>query len=111
MEKIRVRQVGGGKLFTRTVLGLLAVVMLVPVVVTFLYSFCSPDEIGAFMKTRGNYDTAAWMEVKLSPKVFSLSQYYNILVQDMAILRMFVNSAIYAVMILLGQAVVVPMMA
>ena len=111
MEKIRMRQSGGGKLFTRTALGLLAVVMLVPVVVTFLYSFCSPDEIGTFMKTRGNYDTAAWMEVKLSPKVFSLSQYYNILVQDMSILRMFVNSVIYAVMILLGQAVVVPMMA
>ena len=27
MEKIRVRQVGGGKLFTRTVLGLLAVTL------------------------------------------------------------------------------------
>ena len=111
MEKNRARQPGGGKLFTRAVLAVLAVVMLVPVVVTFLYSFCSPSEIEAFMKTRGNYDTAAWMELKLSPKVFSLSQYYNILVQDMSILRMFVNSAVYAVLILLGQAVVVPMMA
>ena len=106
-----VRQPGGRKLFTRTILGLLAIVMLVPVIVTFLYSFCSPDEIEAFMKTRGNYDTTMWMEIKLSPKVFSLSQYYEILVLDMSILRMFVNSAIYAVMILLGQAVVVPMMA
>lgn len=106
-----VRQSGGRKLFTRTILGLLAIVMLVPVIVTFLYSFCSPDEIEAFMKTRGNYDTTMWMEIKLSPKVFSLSQYYEILVLDMSILRMFVNSAIYAVMILLGQAVVVPMMA
>ena len=111
MDKIRVRQGGGGKLVTRTVLGLLAIIMLVPVVVTFLYSFCSPEEIQAFMKTRGNYDTSAWMEIKLSPKIFSLSQYYSILVQDMSILHMFVNSAIYAVLILLGQAVVVPMMA
>jgi multiple sugar transport system permease protein len=79
--------------------------------VTFLYSFCSPQEIEAFMKTRGNYDTSVWMEVKLSPKIFSLGQYYEILVLDMSILRMFVNSALYAVMILLGQAVVVPMMA
>jgi multiple sugar transport system permease protein len=85
--------------------------MLVPVAVTILYSFCSPDEIDAFMKTRGNYDTAVWMELKLSPKVFSLSQYYEILVLDMSILRMFVNSAVYAVLILLGQAVVIPMMA
>ena len=85
--------------------------LLVPVAVTILYSFCSPDEIDAFMKTRGNYDTAVWMELKLSPKVFSLSQYYEILVLDMSILRMFVNSAVYAVLILLGQAVVIPMMA
>ena len=111
MENLKVRQPGGSKLITRTVLGLLAIIMLVPVAVTFLYSFCSPSEIEAFMKTRGNYDTAAWMEVKLSPNIFSLSQYYEILVLDMSILRMFVNSAIYAVMILLGQAVVIPMMA
>ena len=111
MEKLTVRQPGGRKLFTRSVLGLLAIIMLVPVAVTILYSFCSPDEINAFMKTRGNYDTAVWMELKLSPKVFSLSQYYEILVLDMSILRMFVNSAVYAVLILLGQAVVVPMMA
>ena len=111
MEKLTVRQPGGRKLFTRSVLGLLAIIMLVPVAVTILYSFCSPDEINAFMKTRGNYDTAVWMELKLSPKVFSLSQYYEILVLDMSILRMFVNSAVYAVLILLGQAVVIPMMA
>ena len=111
MEKLTVRQPGGRKLFTRSVLGLLAIIMLVPVAVTILYSFCSPDEIDAFMKTRGNYDTAVWMELKLSPKVFSLSQYYEILVLDMSILRMFVNSVFYTVMILLGQAVVIPMMA
>jgi len=111
MEKLTVRQPGGRKLFTRSVLGLLAIIMLVPVVVTILYSFCSPDEINEFMKTRGNYDTGVWMELKLSPKVFSLSQYYEILVLDMSILRMFVNSAVYAVLILLGQAVVIPMMA
>ena len=105
------RQPGGRKLFTRAILGVLAIIMLVPVIVTFLYSFCSPQEIEAFMKTRGNYDTSVWMEVKLSPKIFSLGQYYEILVLDMSILRMFVNSALYAVMILLGQAVVVPMMA
>ena len=111
MDELKVRQPGGRKLVTRTVLGILAIIMLVPVAVTFLYSFCSTEEIEAFMKTRGKYDTALWMEVKLSPNIFSLSQYYEILVVDMSILRMFVNSAIYAVAILLGQAVVIPMMA
>ena len=70
MENMEFRQPGGRKLFTRAILGVLAIVMLVPVIVTFLYSFCSPQEIEAFMKTRGNYDTSVWMEVKLSPKIF-----------------------------------------
>ena len=111
MDTNTVRAPGGRRLITRTLLGLLAFVMLVPVAVTFLYSFCSPMEIEAFLKTRGSYDAAAWMEVKLTPQLFSLSQYYEILVLDMSILRMFVNSALYAVLILLGQAAVIPMMA
>ena len=99
------------KLVTRALLMLLALVMLVPVAITFLYSFFSPAEIKAFMGTRGNYDANAWMAIKLSPQVFSLSQYYEILIRDTSILRMFVNSALYTVLILLGQAAVIPMMA
>ena len=96
---------------TRTLLMLLAVLMLIPIVVTMLYSFFSPTEIKAYMQTRGSYDESAWMDVKLSPRMFSLSQYYEILIRDTSILRMFVNSVFYTVMILLGQAVVVPMLA
>lgn len=98
-------------LLTRTLLMLLALTMLIPVAVTFLYSFSAPAEIKAFMNTRGSYDAAKWMEVKLSPQIFSLGQYYEILIRDTSILRMFVNSVFYTVMILLGQAVVIPMMA
>ena len=101
----------GNKLLTRALLMLLALVMLVPVAITFLYSFFSPAEIKAFMETRGNYDVNKWMDVRLSPRVFSLSQYYEILIRDTSILRMFVNSAFYTVAILLGQAVAIPMMA
>ena len=110
MEKLTYRQ-PGGKIITRALLMLLAILMLVPVAVTFLYSFFSPSEIKAFMQTRGSYDDKAWMAIKLSPQIFSLSQYYEILIRDTSILRMFVNSAFYTVLILLGQAVVVPMMA
>ena len=99
------------KLVTRALLMLLALLMLVPVAVTFLYSFFSPAEIKAFMQTRGSYDDSAWMAIKLSPQIFSLSQYYEILIRDTSILRMFVNSAFYTVLILLGQAAVIPMMA
>ena len=51
------------------------------------------------------------MAIKLSPQIFSLSQYYEILIRDTSILRMFVNSVFYTVLILLGQAAVIPMMA
>ena len=105
-KTLRERRVG-----TRTLLMLLAVLMLIPIVVTMLYSFFSPAEIKAYMQTRGSYDESAWMDVKLSPRMFSLSQYYEILIRDTSILRMFVNSVFYTVMILLGQAVVVPMLA
>ena len=100
-----------GHILTRALLMALALLMLIPVAVTILYSFFSPAEIKAFMETRGSYDADKWMAVKLSPQVFSLDQYYEILIRDNSVLRMFVNSAFYTVMILLGQAVVVPMMA
>lgn len=95
----------------RLALTLLAFTILLPVVLTGLYSFFSPAEIKAFMETRGSYDEAAFMQIKLAPSMFSLSQYYNILIEDMTILRYFVNSAMYAAAILLGQALIIPMMA
>ena len=98
-------------LLSRMVLSLLALVILLPVVMTAIYSFFSPAEIKAFMGTRGSYDASAFMQIKLAPSMFSLSQYYNILIEDMTILRYFVNSAMYAAAILLGQALVIPMMA
>lgn len=95
----------------RLLLSALAIVILLPVLITALYSFFSPAEIKAFMQTRGSYDAAALMEIKLVPNMFSLSQYYNILIEDMSILRYFINSALYAAAILLGQALIIPMMA
>ena len=57
-------------IFSRAVLTILALVILLPVVLTALYSFFSPEEIKAFMETRGNYDNSVWMEIKLAPRVF-----------------------------------------
>ena len=95
----------------RLLLSLTAVIILLPIVITALYSFFSPDEIKAFMDTRGSYDAAQFMEIKLSPNMFSLSQYYKILIEDMTILRYFVNSAMYTGAILLGQTLFIPAMA
>lgn len=98
-------------LASRALLGLLAVAVLLPVFLTVLYSFFSPAEIKEFMGTRGNYDATVWMEIKLAPRVFSLSQYYNILIEDVSVLRLLLNSAMYAGAILLGQALAIPLMA
>lgn len=99
------------RLLVRLLLTLLAIVILLPVIVTALYSFFSPGEIKAFMDTRGSWDESAWMDVRLTPKMVSLSQYYKILISDTSILRMFVMSVFYTIAILAGQAVFVPMMA
>lgn len=101
----------GRKLGTRLLLTLLALLLLIPIVVTALYSFFPPEEIKAYMESRGSYDAEAWMDVKLSPRMFSLTQYYELLIRDTSVLKMFCNSALYTVMILLGQALVIPMMA
>lgn len=98
-------------LLTRFLLVILALVILLPVIVTVLYSFFSPEEIRAFMDTRGSFSDAAWMDARLSPHMFSLSQYWKILIVDTSVLRMFAMSVFYTVMILLGQAVFVPMLA
>ena len=98
-------------ILSRALLTFVALIILLPVVLTALYSFFSPEEIKAFMETRGNYDASAWMEIKLAPRVFSLSQYYNILIEDVSVLRLLCNSAMYTSAILLGQALVIPAMA
>ena len=108
MKRLRVRR---RHIASRVLLSLIALVMLIPLAVTFLYSFFSPEEIKAYLETRGNYDQKAMMDIVLSPKVASLDQYYRVLISDNAILRMFANSAMYTAAILLGQAAVIPALA
>lgn len=97
--------------FLRGVLFIIACIILLPIIITILYSFFSPTEIKQYMNTRKNYDTSIFMEIKLSPDVFSLRQYYHLLIEDMTILRYYLNSVEYAVLILIGQALIIPMMA
>ena len=64
------------------------------------------------METRGNYDASGVDgDQARPPQVFSLSQYYNILIEDVSVLRLAVNSAMYTAAILVGQALVIPSMA
>lgn len=99
------------RLLLRFALSAFAVIILLPMAQTILYSFSSIGDMKAYMDTRSNFDETAWMGTRLIPDMFSLSQYYQILIRDNTVLYMFLNSAMYAVLILAGQALVVPSMA
>lgn len=91
-------------------LSITVILILLPIVLTFSYSFFSPEEIKNFMDTRGQYGEIL-MEIKLSPRMFSLDQYWHVLIEDMSILRYYFNSIFYTAVILLGQVVIVPALA
>ena len=95
------------KIFLLTVA---AVLILLPVIITFLYSFFAPDEIRNFMETRSQYGEQM-MEIKLSPHKVSLEQYWHILIEDTSVLRYYFNSIVYTLTILVCQAIIVPAMA
>ena len=96
---------------TRVALTLIAVAILMPMILTFIYSLCAPSEMVDYMGSRNNYSDDELMEVKLAPKQFSLSQYYKILIEDEAVLRLFCNSALYTILIIIGQGLIIPAMA
>lgn len=91
-------------------LSIMVILILLPIVLTFSYSFFSPGEIRNFMETRGQYGESL-MEIKISPRMFSLDQYWHVLIEDMSILRYYFNSIFYTAVILLGQVVIVPALA
>lgn len=105
------RRAGVGTTLSVVSLTLMAAIILLPIVFTFLYSFFPKSEITAYLKLRGNYDDTQWLDLLWSPKLVSIRQYYTILIEDPQYLKLFVNSVKYTAGILLGQALVVPMMA
>ena len=98
----------GGKL-SFVLVFLLCLLILIPMVFTFLYSFFPKTEIEAYLKSRGNYDSSQWMDILYSPAQFSLRQYYKILIEEPTYLQLFCNSAMYTGAILLGQALIIPL--
>ena len=90
---------------------LIAVLMLTPIVFTFLYSFFPKGEITTYLGLRNRYDATKWLDVLYAPSVVSLRQYYTILIEEPEYLKLFVNSAMYGGAILLGQTLIIPMTA
>ena len=107
----RGRRLGAGGLLSWLILTLLSILVLLPIVFTFLYSFFPKGEIEAYLKLRGSYDENRWLDILFSPASFSLRQYYKIFIEDPTYLKLFCNSAMYTGAILLGQALVVPLTA
>ena len=104
-------RLGLGGLICLLVLTALSVLILIPIVFTFLYSFFPKGEIESYLAGRGSYDAEKWLDVLYAPAVVSLRQYYKIFIEDPTYLRLFCNSAMYTGGILLGQALVVPLTA
>ena len=101
----------GRHLPTRLLLGFMAVLILAPIAVTVLFSFFSPEEIKAYMATRNDFRPGVFMEIRLIPHEVSLTQYYRLMISDRGILHYFLNSVIYAVMIVSGQLLILPALA
>ncbi len=89
---------------------LMAALLLMPLVFTFFYSFFPQSEIKSYLELKGHYEEN-WLPILVSPQMFSLRQYYTIFIEDPAYLKLFLNSVMYTVGILLGQMVFVPTMA
>lgn len=106
MKKIKISQI---LLFL--FLAGVTVLTLLPLLRTFTYSFFDPNEIKAILKSRNNFEEGKWIFNGLAPSLLSLNQHYRIFIGDPAILRFFLNSTLYVLVILAGQALVVPSLA
>ncbi len=97
--------------FATLLLTIIAIIMLLPIVFTFLYSFFPKSEISAYLAQRGSYDQTHWLDVLFSPAMVSLRQYYTILIEEPQYLQLFCNSLFYGAAVLLGQMLILPLTA
>lgn len=84
---------------------------LLPIILTFLYSFFPMSEMKTFLSTRNNYDQNRFMDVLLAPSMVSLRQYYDLLIDKPLYLQLFMNSVVYTLLILAGEIFFIPTLA
>lgn len=109
--RIRRRPRSVSTLLSTLVLVLICALVLLPIVMTFLYSFFPMSEMKAFLGTRNNYSQERFMDILLAPSIVSLRQYYDLLIDKPVYLQLFINSVKYTLAILAGQAVFIPTLA
>lgn len=108
MKKIHLRP---GRAVCYLLLAVICAFVLLPIVLTFAYSFFPQSEIKSYLGMRNNYKDDAILPFLISPARFSLRQYYTILIETPKYLDLFVNSIKYTAAILLGQLLIIPMTA
>ncbi|HPA60494.1 MAG TPA: carbohydrate ABC transporter permease [Clostridia bacterium] len=109
--RIRRRPRSVSTLLSTLVLVLICALVLLPIVMTFLYSYFPMSEMKAFLGTRNNYLQERFMDILLAPSIVSLRQYYDLLIDKPVYLQLFMNSVKYTLAILAGQAVFIPTLA
>lgn len=100
-----------GRFLSTFFLVLICALTLLPIILTFLYSFFPMSEMKAFLNTRNNYDQTRFMDILLSPSMVSLRQYYDLLIDKPLYLQLFMNSVVYTLLILLGEVLFIPSLA
>lgn len=105
------------KVFITAVLAFLALLFIAPLTMTFTNSFMSKSEIytnynmiGSSAKSLSLAGTV-YANMKLIPDMFTLTQYYNVLVKKTQFLYMFWNSVRIVLPIVFGQMAVASMAA
>lgn len=109
--KQRGKRIPWGKAFSYALLIFISILVLLPLVMTFIYSIFPKSEIKAFLDTRNRYEAGQWMDILVAPAIVSLRQYYDLLIDKPVYLSLFMNSVKYTLAILAGQAVFVPTIA
>ncbi|NLM86631.1 MAG: carbohydrate ABC transporter permease [Clostridiales bacterium] len=100
-----------GRVISTLVLVIICALTLLPLILTFLYSFFPMSEMKAFLATRNSYDQTRFMDILLAPSIVSLRQYYDLLIDKPVYLSLFMNSVKYTVAILAGQIIFIPTLA
>jgi multiple sugar transport system permease protein len=108
---VRRRPRSFGRMMSTLALVVICALVLLPIVMTFLYSFFPMSEMKAFLSTRNNYEQGRFMDILLAPSIVSLRQYYDLLIDKPVYLQLFMNSVKYTLAILAGQSVFIPALA
>lgn len=95
------------KIIMSIIIGLLAVVFILPLLLTFFNSFMEPGQIKSQYETiiNGSSD-GSFNGLTLLPKWISLKQYYQVLFLKPEFLKMFWNSVVMVFSIIVGQVMV-----